>query len=91
MLLIDCPWCGERDHDEFTYLGDASVERPGDGASEQDWMEYVYLRDNPRGDHWEYWHHSSGCQTWIKVHRHTVTHEIHETVAANDRFLEYVK
>ena len=25
MLRINCPFCGERDHSEFTYGGDATV------------------------------------------------------------------
>ena len=27
-MRIDCPYCGERDADEFAYLGAASLERP---------------------------------------------------------------
>ena len=88
MLLIDCPWCGERSHDEFTYLGDATVTRPADPETETEeaWMDYVYIRDNPRGDHWEYWQHVAGCRAWIKVQRNTLTHEIGQVVTANDKF-----
>jgi heterotetrameric sarcosine oxidase delta subunit len=89
VLLIDCPWCGKRNHDEFTYLGDATVTRPAEAdpddaklKTEQAWMDYVYNRDNPRGDHWEYWQHVAGCRAWIKVHRNTLTHEIKQTVVA---------
>ncbi|MBT6350067.1 MAG: hypothetical protein HOJ50_12985 [Proteobacteria bacterium] len=28
MLRISCPFCGVRDHSEFSYGGDASVEYP---------------------------------------------------------------
>jgi len=78
MLLIPCPWCGERDHAEFTYGGDATVAWPADPAAvgEQQWLDTVYLRDNPRGPHDEWWHHSAGCRAWIKVRRNTLTHEI---------------
>ena len=27
-MRIPCPFCGERDVHEFTYLGDATLERP---------------------------------------------------------------
>ena len=30
MLLIPCPWCGKRDHVEFTYGGDAFASVPLD-------------------------------------------------------------
>jgi len=39
-------------------------------------MEYVYLRDNPRGHHLEYWHHVAGCRQWIRVQRDTLTHRL---------------
>jgi heterotetrameric sarcosine oxidase delta subunit len=40
------------------------------------WLEFVYLRDNPRGPHQELWHHSAGCRQWFKVLRDTRTHDI---------------
>jgi heterotetrameric sarcosine oxidase delta subunit len=82
MLLIRCPWCGERDHTEFTYGGDANVMRPAAEASAGDWVDYVYLRDNPRGPHCEYWHHVKGCRQWLRVVRDTMTHEISQVAPA---------
>lgn len=77
MLLIKCPWCGDRAQTEFTYRGDATVERPDPEAStEQEWLDHIYLRDNPCGPHTEWWHHSSGCRQWIRVRRNVQTHEI---------------
>lgn len=78
MLLINCPHCGERAQTEFTYGGDATVERPSDpdAITLEAWNAYVYLRDNPRGPHTEFWHHTAGCRCWIKVRRDTLTHEI---------------
>ena len=38
-------------------------------------IDYVYLRDNPRGRYDEYWHHTSGCRRWLVVERDTVTHD----------------
>jgi heterotetrameric sarcosine oxidase delta subunit len=82
MLLIRCPWCGERNYTEFSYGGDARVERPAADASDQDWVDYVYCRDNPRGPHLEYWHHVQGCRQWLRVTRNTMTHEITQVESA---------
>ena len=78
MLLLVCPWCGPRAQSEFTYGGDATIERPADpqAVSQREWLDYVYLRENPRGPHLEWWHHSSGCRRWFKVRRNTWTHEV---------------
>jgi heterotetrameric sarcosine oxidase delta subunit len=46
------------------------------------WMDYVYLRDNPRGNYTEYVHHSGGCRAWLVVTRNTDTHQVHSAVAA---------
>jgi methylglutamate dehydrogenase subunit B len=76
MLLISCPWCGPRNQIEFIYGGDAGLNRPDAEASPDAWFAYVYLRENPRGPHSEFWLHSGGCQQWIKVVRDTRTHQI---------------
>jgi sarcosine oxidase subunit delta len=78
MIRIPCPHCGLRDHDEFAYIGDATVARPGIGADGPDnsWFEAAYLRDNPRGPHLEYWQHLHGCRAFIKVLRDTASHEV---------------
>ncbi|MBM3545603.1 MAG: sarcosine oxidase subunit delta [Alphaproteobacteria bacterium] len=84
MLRIDCPWCGTRDEAEFKYGGDATAKRPpaeGDGAA---FYEFVYDRGNPKGWHQEWWHHVAGCRQWLKVVRHTVTHEIRSVAKATD-------
>ncbi len=78
-MRIKCHWCGERDSREFTYYGDASVQRPKEDSPLQDHIEYVYMRDNPCGDHLEYWQHTGGCRAWVKVLRNTRTHEIKKT------------
>ena len=76
MLLIPCPHCGERAQVEFAYGGDATKRRPPDGAPDDAWFEYVYLRDNPRGPHREWWLHHAGCGRWIRVTRDTATHGV---------------
>ena len=76
MLLIPCPHCGERAQVEFAYRGDATRQRPPEGAPDEAWYEYVFLRDNPRGPHREWWLHHGGCGQWIRVTRDTATHEV---------------
>jgi heterotetrameric sarcosine oxidase delta subunit len=85
MLIIQCPWCGERDHTEFTYGGDATVTRPSADATDREWVDYVYFRDNPRGPHLEYWQHIHGCRQWLRVLRNTMTHAITEVTPATAR------
>ena len=76
MLRLHCPYCGLRDEKEFSYHGQANLQRPSAGASEQDFFQAVYLRDNPCGDHEELWQHSGGCRAFLKVLRNTQTHEV---------------
>ena len=85
-MLITCPHCGTRPVEEFTFLGDARPVRPAsnDPSSMDQWFDYVYLRDNPRGGFDEFAHHSGGCRAWLVVSRNTDTHEIHGTVTARD-------
>lgn len=73
--LIQCPHCGLRPKEEFTIKG-AALPRPPSDAEPQSWFRYVYLRDNPRGAHEEFWHHTSGCRRWLVVRRDTATHDV---------------
>jgi methylglutamate dehydrogenase subunit B len=85
-MLIKCPHCGTRPIEEFTFLGDADVVRPtsNDPTTMDQWFDYVYLRDNPRGAFNEYAQHSSGCRAWLVVSRNTDSHEVYGTVTARD-------
>ena len=78
MLLIECPYCGERPEPEFVYGGQAHVARPRLPAevSAEQWARYLYFRDNAKGAHRELWCHSGGCSRWFVVHRDTVSHAI---------------
>lgn len=77
MLRIPCPFCGVRDHAEFSYGGDATVSYPPiESTDRRAWYEAVFLRENPCGPHKEYWHHAQGCRMWLVVERDTMTHEI---------------
>ena len=86
-MRIPCPHCGTRSHEEFAYLGDASVKRPDapppdpqtgrdDPQVQAAFCDYVYLRDNNAGRHRELWFHTMGCHAWLVVERDTRTHEI---------------
>ena len=78
MLLIRCPWCGERDEVEFSYGGQAEVAYPQEpGAlSDAEWARFLFFRDNPKGAFAERWVHTHGCRRWFGVVRDTVTNEI---------------
>jgi len=77
-VRIPCPFCGDRDLTEFSYLGDAGFVRPDptDGDAADRFVEAVYLRDNPAGRLVELWFHAAGCRSWLRVTRDTRTHEI---------------
>ena len=77
-MRITCPQCGSRDVREFTYLGDATPQRPDSNTADalDRFISYVYLRDNPAGAHRELWYHGAGCQAWLAVERDTRTNAI---------------
>ena len=81
-MRINCPFCGERDLEEFAYFGDARARRP-DVAREmsadeerRQYVEAIYFLDNPAGAHDGLWRHRGGCGGWLKIRRDTRTHEI---------------
>ena len=78
MLLINCPYCGERDQSEFTNGGEAHVIRPKnpENVNDREWSEYVFIRANPKGIYYERWVHSHGCKKWFNAIRNTSTDEI---------------
>jgi heterotetrameric sarcosine oxidase delta subunit len=78
MLLIECPFCGERAETEFSYGGEAGIKRPLDpkALSDAEWADYLFMRSNPKGAHKELWNHSLGCRRWFGVARDTLTYEI---------------
>lgn len=86
MLRIDCPYCGCRDYVEFVYGG--AAERDWPDIADPDigrWVDFVFVRDNPKGAHREYWQHQNGCRQWLWVTRDTVTHEITSVTPARER------
>ena len=77
MLLIPCPFCGERAEIEFIAGGEA-ITRPENPAALDDaaLTDYLYHRDNRRGVQREQWWHVHGCRRWLVVERDTQTNEI---------------
>ena len=75
MLLIACPYCGERPEIEFSYGGEAHIARPADPSALTDdqWAEYLYMRTNPKGTHSERWRHANGCGKFFNAVRDTVS------------------
>ena len=83
-MRITCPLCGERDRREFTYQGDVlALDRPAADAAPEVWHAYIHLRDNPAGDTRDLWYHDP-CQSWVVVHRNTVTHAVHGSELASE-------
>jgi sarcosine oxidase subunit delta len=78
VLLIPCPWCGPRDETEFRYGGQAFVAYPSDpdALTDEQWADYLFMRDNPLGTWSERWMHAAGCRRWCVVVRSTATHLI---------------
>ncbi len=86
-MIINHPLLGPRDAQEFTYLGDASLmDRPdaADPQAAEKFHDYMYLRDNPAGEHRELWYHEQGDRSWLVVTRNTLTHEISKVELARD-------
>lgn len=78
MLQIPCPWCGARDELEFHYGGQAHIAYPPDPhlLSDEQWAEFLFMRDNLKGTMRERWVHTQGCRRWFNVTRNTLTHAI---------------
>lgn len=78
MLLIACPYCGERSELEFTHAGEAHIARPTDPSalSDEAWAAFLFYRSNPKGVHAERWRHTHGCGKFFNALRNTHTDRI---------------
>jgi len=89
MLRIPCPHCGVRDYTEFHYAGDATKHRPAHGTGDlHAWHDYVFLFDNPKGTHLEYWQHVEGCRQWLVLERDTATNTVGRSWLAREHVAE---
>ncbi len=86
MLLIPCPHCGPRPEIEFRYAGEAHMARPQNPVDSDDraWSEFLYVRTNPKGLHYERWRHNYGCARYFNAVRHTVSDRIVATYKAGE-------
>ena len=83
MLLINCPCCGiDADETELSAGGEAHITRHTVGASDDKFEEYLFMRKNPRGVHFERWRHVNGCGKWFHAARCTITLEVFGTYSA---------
>ena len=83
MLILTCPYCGvDADETELTPGGEAHLTRHGPGSSDDDFHDYLFARENPRGVHFERWRHTYGCGKWFHVARSTDTLEVFGTYPA---------
>ena len=78
MLLIPCPYFGNREELEFSYGGEAHIERPKEPErlSDAEWADYLFMQTNPKGIFLERWVHTHGCRRWFNAARDTVSYQI---------------
>ena len=83
MLLIPCPWCGDRSETEFRCGGERKGPRP-DAAlhTDQEWIDYLCRSNNKQGELEEIWCHEKGCGEWFLLRRNTLTHKL-ESLASD--------
>lgn len=87
MLLIHCPYCDATLPEvEFAYAGEAHINRPADPSalSDEEWRDYLYIRTNARGPHFERWRHLHGCGRFFNAVRDTVTDRFAMTYKAGE-------
>ena len=78
MFIIKCPYCGEREQAEFTCGGEAHIIRPKNPPelTDDQWADYLFIRQNNKGLQLERWNHFFGCRQWFNVARNTATDKI---------------
>ncbi|WP_265499726.1 sarcosine oxidase subunit delta [Paracoccus beibuensis] len=87
MLLIHCPYCDATlPEAEFAYAGEAHISRPADPSalSDEEWRDYLFIRTNARGPHFERWRHIHGCGRFFNAVRDTVSDRFLMTYKAGE-------
>jgi len=85
MLLIRCPYCEmERPEVEFKYGGQAHLVRSPQTATDEEWTDFLFFRDNPKGPHAERWRHAAGCGRFFNALRDTVSDKFLATYKAGE-------
>lgn len=83
MLNLHCPNCGVMaEETELSAGGEAHLTRFGPSSTDDDFEQYLFVRENPKGVHFERWRHSYGCGKWFHAARCTVTNEVFGTYTA---------
>jgi sarcosine oxidase subunit delta len=87
MLLIACPYCGERPELEFAHGGQAHIARPAkpSDTATSEWTQFLYMRDNVKGLYAERWRHSHGCGKFFNAVRDTTTDHFVTTYKVGER------
>ncbi|MFO1088290.1 MAG: sarcosine oxidase subunit delta [Hyphomicrobiales bacterium] len=78
MLVVSCPVCGVVGEEaDFHYGGQAHVRRPAShdpaNITDAQQRDYLFMRHNPKGIHFERWRCDRGCGKWFNAVRDTVT------------------
>jgi sarcosine oxidase subunit delta len=74
MLILECPYCGVKaEETELAAGGEAHLKRFGPGSSDEEFHDYLFMRENPKGVHFERWRHANGCGKWFHAARCTMT------------------
>ncbi len=83
MLILTCPYCGiAAEETELAPGGEAHLTRHGPDSTDADFHDYLFVRENPRGVHFERWRHASGCGKWFHAARDTTTLQVYGTYPA---------
>ncbi len=83
MLIFHCPHCGA-DVTEIDLApgGEAHLKRELPGSSDAAFEDYLFMRENRKGVHFERWRHAYGCGKWFIAARATDTLEVFGTYPA---------
>jgi len=87
MLLIHCPYCNQTLPElEFTYAGEAHIARSADpsSVSDEEWRDFLFIRTNVKGPHYERWRHFHGCGRYFNAVRDTVSDRFLITYKTDD-------
>ena len=83
MLTLHCPYCGvQADETDLQPGGQAHLKRFGPGSSDDQFEDYMFMRENPKGVHFERWRHAYGCGKWFLAARCTNTLQVFWTYPA---------
>ena len=82
MQQFPCPFCGLRDETEFHFAVEAGKPRPepADQVSDEEWAQYLYAAQAPKGAAREIWLHLT-CGEYFLMERDTVSREVTRSTA----------